>query len=77
MAKVAGRLDAFAPRAMALVLSTMIRLLPGAPPTKEYERVPGHVAQARMRPKARTQMERITTLGRRAAGRLNQSFRTT
>ena len=76
MAKLAGRVDALAPRATALMLSTMTRLLPGAPPTKEYERVPGHVAQARMRLKARTRMDRITTLGRRAAGRLNQSFRT-
>lgn len=76
MAKLAGRVDALAPRATALMLSTMTRLLPGAPSTSEYERVPGHVAQARMRPKARSRMDRITTLGRRAAGRLNQSFRT-
>jgi len=76
MAKLAGRVDALAPRATSLLLATMTRLLPAAPEGQEHERIPGHVAQARMQPKARSRMDRITTLGRRAAGRLNQSFRT-
>ena len=76
MAKVAGRVDALAPRATSFLLATMTRLLPGAPSTSEHERIPGHVAQARMKPVARTTMDAVTTLGRRAAGRLNQSFRT-
>jgi short-subunit dehydrogenase len=75
LAKVAGRVDALAPRATSLLLATMTRLLPAAPETTTHERVPGHVAQARMKPAARTTMDALTTLGRRAAGRLNQSFR--
>jgi short-subunit dehydrogenase len=76
MAKLAGRVDALAPRATSFLLATMTRLLPDAPATPSYERVPGHVAQGRMKPAARTTMDALTTLGRRAAGRLNQSFRT-
>ncbi len=76
MAKLAGRVDALAPRATSLLLAAMTRLLPAAPEGAERERIPGHVAQARMEPKARSRMDRLTTLGRRAAGRLNQSFRT-
>lgn len=72
LAKVAQRVDALAPRATSLLLETVTRLLPSAPPTTAHEKVAGHVAQERLRPRARTQVDRLTTLGRRAARRLNQ-----
>jgi short-subunit dehydrogenase len=75
LAKVAGRVDALAPRATSVLLGAVTRLLPSAPTTASYERVPGHVAQQRLRPRARKQLDALTTLGRRAAGRLNQSTR--
>jgi short-subunit dehydrogenase len=77
LAKVAGRVDALAPRATSLLLGAVTRLLPSAPPTATHEKIPGHEAQQRLRPRARTQVEWLTTLGRRAAGRLNQSTRDT
>ena len=74
LAKVAQRVDSLAPRATSLLLATVTRLLPSAPPASPvHEKIPGHVAQQRLRPRARTRLDRLTTLGRRAAQRLNQS----
>lgn len=72
LAKVAQRVDALAPRATSLLLATVTRLLPDAPASQAHEKVPGHVAEQRLRPRTRTQLDRLTTLGRRAAHRLNQ-----
>lgn len=77
MAKLAGRVDALAPTATSLLLAAVTRLLPGAPPSSVHEKIPGHEAQQRLRPRAQKQMDLITTLGRRAARRLNQSIRDT
>jgi NAD(P)-dependent dehydrogenase (short-subunit alcohol dehydrogenase family) len=77
LAKIAGRVDALAPRATSLLLGAVTRLLPDAPPSAAHEKIPGHEAQQRLRPRAQTQVRWITTLGRRAAGRLNQSIRDT
>ncbi|HEY0238872.1 MAG TPA: SDR family NAD(P)-dependent oxidoreductase [Friedmanniella sp.] len=72
LAKVAQRVDALAPRATSLLLATVTRLLPDAPAGQAHEKVPGHVAEQRLRPRARSQVDRLTALGRRAARRLNQ-----
>jgi NAD(P)-dependent dehydrogenase (short-subunit alcohol dehydrogenase family) len=77
LAKVAQRVDALAPNATSLLLGAVTRLLPDAPASTVHEKIPGHEAQQRLRPRARSQVEWLTTLGRRAAGRLNQSFRDT
>ena len=77
LAKVAQRVDALAPNATSLLLGVVTRLLPDAPATSVHEKVPGHVAQERLRPRARGQVEWLTTLGRRAAGHLNQTLRDT
>ena len=77
LAKVAQRVDALAPNATALLLGAVTRLLPDAPASSVHEKIPGHEAQQRLGPRARSQMEWITTLGRRAAGRLNQVTRST
>ncbi len=75
LAKLAGRVDALAPRATALLLGTVTRLLPDAPASGEHEKVPGHVAEQRLSAKARARLDTITTLGRRAGARLNQGTR--
>ncbi len=72
LAKVAQRVDALAPRATSLLLATVTRLLPDAPAGQAHEKVPGHVAEQRLPPRARSQVDRLTALGRRAARRLNQ-----
>ena len=77
LAKVAQRVDALAPNATSLLLEAVTRLLPGAPASSTHEKVPGHVAQQRLQPRARGQVEWLTTLGRRAAARLNQTLRDT
>ena len=77
LAKVAQRVDSLAPNATSLLLGVVTRLLPDAPASSVHEKIPGHEAQQRLRPRARSQMEWITTLGRRAAGRLNQVTRST
>ena len=79
LAKVAQRVDALAPNLTSLMLGAVTRLLPDAPAgaPAEHEKIPGHEAQDRLSPKARSQVERLTTLGRRAAGRLNQTLRPT
>jgi len=77
LAKLAGRVDALAPTLTSLMLGTFTRLLPNAPAGAVHEKIPGHVAQQRLRPRAQSQVTWLTTFGRRAAGRLNQSFRDT
>jgi short-subunit dehydrogenase len=77
LAKVAQRVDALAPNATSVLLGAVTRLLPDAPPSAVHEKVPGHVAQERLRPRARRQVTFLTTLGRRAARRLNQATRDT
>jgi len=77
MAKVAQRVDALAPNATSLLLGAVTRLLPKAPPSAAHEKIPGHEAQQRLRPRAQKQMDLITTLGRRAGKRLNQATRDT
>lgn len=77
LAKVAQRVDALAPNATSLLLGAVTRLLPDAPASSVHEKIPGHEAEQRLRPRARNQLEWITTLGRRAAGRLNQVTRDT
>jgi len=77
LAKVAQRVDALAPNATSILLGAVTRLLPDAPPSAVHEKVPGHVAQQRLRPRARGQVQWLTTLGRRAARRLNQATRDT
>lgn len=77
LAKVAQRVDALAPNATSLLLGAVTRLLPDAPSSSTHEKIPGHEAQQRLRPRARTQLDWVTTLGRRAAKRLNQSVRPT
>lgn len=77
LAKVAGRVDALAPRATSVLLGAVTRLLPSAPTSSVHEKIPGHEAQQRLRPRAQTQLNWITTLGRRAAKRLNQVTRPT
>ncbi|MGI3785484.1 MAG: SDR family NAD(P)-dependent oxidoreductase [Janthinobacterium lividum] len=77
MAKVAQRVDALAPNLTSLLLGAVTQLLPDAPASSVHEKIPGHEAQDRLKPRARSQLDWITTFGRRAAGRLNQSFRDT
>ena len=77
LAKVAQRVDALAPNATAFLLGVVTRLLPDAPASSTHEKIPGHEAQDRLSPTARERMDKLTTLGRRAAGRLNQSLRDT
>jgi short-subunit dehydrogenase len=77
LAKVAQRVDALAPNVTSILLGAVTRLLPDAPPSAVHEKIPGHVAQQRLRPRARGQVQWLTTLGRRAARRLNQATRDT
>jgi short-subunit dehydrogenase len=77
LAKVAQRVDALAPNATSILLGAVTRLLPKAPPSSVHEKIPGHEAQQRLRPRAQSQVSWITTLGRRAAKRLNQTTRDT
>jgi NAD(P)-dependent dehydrogenase (short-subunit alcohol dehydrogenase family) len=77
LAKVAQRVDALAPNVTSLLLGAVTRLLPNAPASSEHEKIPGHTAQQRLSPRAQARMDWITTLGRRAAGRLNQTTRDT
>jgi short-subunit dehydrogenase len=72
LAQVAMRVNALFPGATAALLSVMSRLLPRAPGGRT-DTVEGHEARGRLSAGGRVAVDRITTLGRRAAARNNEA----
>ncbi|HEY5820326.1 MAG TPA: SDR family oxidoreductase [Propionibacteriaceae bacterium] len=72
MAKIAMRLNGLAPSFTAGLMGLMGRTLPKAPRQPRTPTVEGREARDEMEPRARSVFDRVTTLGRRAAGRWNE-----
>ena len=76
LAKFAPKADALFPRAASAVLAVTARLLPRAPVkcdgASAGETLPGHEAALRLSVRARSWVERLTTLGRLAAAANNE-----
>ena len=71
LAGIAPRVDALFPRTTSALLGLVARLLPAAPAT-ESETLPGWQAEMGLAPRGHRLLAFVTTLGRRAAGRLNE-----
>lgn len=72
MAKIAMRLNGLAPSVTAALVGLMGRTLPRAPRPRHTATVEGHQARAEMTPQTGSVFDRVTALGRRAAGRWNE-----
>jgi NAD(P)-dependent dehydrogenase (short-subunit alcohol dehydrogenase family) len=73
LARLAPRVDALSPRIGSAVLSLTARLLPGWPTDGAHSpKVEGHRAEAMLSPRARENVRRLTSWGRKAATRTNE-----
>jgi NAD(P)-dependent dehydrogenase (short-subunit alcohol dehydrogenase family) len=72
LAFLAPRVEALAPRATAALLGFTARRLPAATPDQSPSEVEGFEAAQLLSRPARTILDRLTVLGRRAAMRLNE-----
>ena len=72
LAQVAPRVDALLPTLTSAFLALTTRLLPKAPVSTDGETLEGWQAEQGLRTRSRLILDRLTVLGRRAAGHFNE-----